>query len=187
MSSEFKPAIADDMRVLASPEDSSSALMSTTSSIITPSTTQRGFELPYMEVAPRILILGAVPNVPETFCTETPADLPSRLRLMSAMPSSLASSAEILSVAPVNNLLSIFCMPVTTTLSSTSESLSSETFISLLMGTLFSLVPKKLKIAYLAVAGTLSIANLPFMSVNPPILVPSIWIEAPATGVPSSA
>lgn len=37
-----------------------------------PSTTHSGFELPKIDVAPRTRILGAVPNVPETFWTETP-------------------------------------------------------------------------------------------------------------------
>ena len=35
-----------------------------------PSTTHSGFELPKIDVAPRTRILGAVPNVPDTFCTE---------------------------------------------------------------------------------------------------------------------
>ena len=30
------------------------------------------FELPKIDVAPRTRIFGAVPNVPETFCTDTP-------------------------------------------------------------------------------------------------------------------
>ena len=35
-----------------------------------PSTTHSGFELPKIDVAPRTRILGAVPKVPDTFCTE---------------------------------------------------------------------------------------------------------------------
>ncbi len=37
-----------------------------------------------MEVEPRTRIFGAVPKVPDTFCTETPATRPSREREMSA-------------------------------------------------------------------------------------------------------
>ena len=46
MSSELRPAMAELIRVLASPDDSWSALTSTTSSMMTPSTTHSGFELP---------------------------------------------------------------------------------------------------------------------------------------------
>ena len=46
MSSEFKPAMAEEISVFGSPEESSSALTSTTSSIMTPSTTHKGLELP---------------------------------------------------------------------------------------------------------------------------------------------
>lgn len=68
-----------------------------------------------MDDAPRTRIFGAAPNVPETFCTDTPAERPSRLRLISPTPLSLTSSAMSWSVAPVNIRLSIFCIPVTTT------------------------------------------------------------------------
>ena len=68
-----------------------------------------------MEVAPRTCILGAVPNVPDTFCTLTPAERPSNERLMSAMPLIKASLALILSAAPVNIRRSMFDTPVTTT------------------------------------------------------------------------
>ena len=115
MSSAFRPAMAELISVVASPEESASASMSITSSIMTPSTTQRGFELPKIDVAPRTRILGAVPNVPDTFCTETPAERPSRPRLISAIPESFTSSAERRSAAPVKSRLSVLVIPVTTT------------------------------------------------------------------------
>ncbi len=68
-----------------------------------------------MEVAPRTRIFGAVPKVPLTFCTLTPAALPSREREMSATPSSFALCASMVSAAPVNKRRSTFCIPVTTT------------------------------------------------------------------------
>lgn len=74
--------MAEGDSVVASPTRAASASMSTTSSIMMPSTTHSGFELPKIDVAPRTRILGAVPNVPETFWTETPAERPSRPRLM---------------------------------------------------------------------------------------------------------
>ena len=46
MSSEFNPAMAELIRVFASPEESWSVLTSATSSMITPSTTHSGLELP---------------------------------------------------------------------------------------------------------------------------------------------
>lgn len=46
MSSELSPAIADEMSVLASPDYKSSASTSVTSSMMTPSTTQSGFDEP---------------------------------------------------------------------------------------------------------------------------------------------
>ena len=115
MSSALSPAMAFDIRVSASPEDRLSASTSVTSSMITPSTTHRGLEEPKIDVAPRTRIFGAVPNVPLTFCTDTPAARPSSERLISATPSSFASAALILVEAPVNNRLSMVCIPVTTT------------------------------------------------------------------------
>ncbi len=78
-----------------------------------------------MLVAPRTRIFGAAPKVPLTFCTETPAARPSSERLTSATPSSLLSLPLIFVVLPVKRRLSIFCMPVTTTSSSTRPSDSS--------------------------------------------------------------
>ena len=75
-----------------------------------------------MEVAPRTRILGAVPNVPDTFWTDTPAARPSRPRLISAIPLSFTPSASSFVAAPVKRRLSIFCIPVTTTSSRTSAS-----------------------------------------------------------------
>ena len=115
MSSAFSPAMALEISVSASPDDRLSASTSVASSMITPSTTQRGLEEPKMDVAPRTRILGAVPKVPLTFCTDTPAARPSSERLISATPSSLASEALILVEAPVNKRLSMVCIPVTTT------------------------------------------------------------------------
>lgn len=46
MSSALSPAMADAMSVVASPEERSSASMSTMSYMMTPSTTHSGFELP---------------------------------------------------------------------------------------------------------------------------------------------
>ena len=135
MSSAFRPAMAEEISVVASPEESASASMSTTSSMITPSTTHSGFELPKMEVAPRTRILGAVPNVPETFWTDTPAERPSRPRLISAIPDSLTSSAMSWSEAPVNRRLSVLVIPVTTTASTAWASGSS--FI-LMLGAMFA-------------------------------------------------
>ena len=109
--------MAEEISVVASPDESASASMSTTSSIMMPSTTHSGFELPKIDVAPRTRILGAVPNVPETFWTETPAERPSRPRLMSAMPESFTSSATSWSDAPVKRRLSVLVIPVTTTAS----------------------------------------------------------------------
>ncbi len=121
--------MAELMRVTASPEDKLSASTSVTSSIMTPSTTHSGLELPYMEVAPRTRILGAVPKVPDTFWTDTPAARPSSARLISGIPSSLIFSAESFVAAPVNNRLSIFCIPVTTTSDSVCTSDTSVMFI----------------------------------------------------------
>ena len=118
--------MALEISVSASPEDNSSALTSVTSSMITPSTTQRGFDEPKIEVAPRTRIFGAVPNVPDTFCTLTPAARPSREREISAIPSIFADVASIFAVAPVKRRLSVFTIPVTTT-SSRSPSLASLT------------------------------------------------------------
>ena len=73
-----------------------------------------------MEVAPLTLILGAVPKVPDTFCTDTPADFPSSERLISPTPLIFTSTAESWSVAPVNRRLSVVVIPVTTA----SESIS---------------------------------------------------------------
>ena len=114
MSSEFRPAMAELINVMASPDDREFASTLTTSSIMTPSTTQRGLESPKMDVAPLTLILGAVPNVPDTFCTETPADFPSSERLISPTPLILTSTAESWSVAPVKRRLSVVVIPVTT-------------------------------------------------------------------------
>ena len=75
-----------------------------------------------MEVAPRTRIFGAVPNVPETFCTETPATRPSREREMSAIPFSFASSASTLTEDPEKMRRSTEVIPVTTACSSTSAS-----------------------------------------------------------------
>ena len=43
------------------------------SSCTTPSITHNGFVSPKIEDDPRTVIFGAVPNVPVTFCTVTPA------------------------------------------------------------------------------------------------------------------
>ena len=118
MSSALRPDMAELINVTASPDERSSVLTSTASSMITPSTTHNGLELPYMEVAPRTRILGAVPKVPETFCTDTPAERPSNERLISGIPSIRALDASTLSAAPVNKRLSTFDIPVTTTPSS---------------------------------------------------------------------
>ena len=107
--------MAELMSVVASPDERELASTLTTSSMITPSTTHSGFESPKIEVAPRTRILGAAPKVPDTFWTDTPAERPSRPRLISLTPSSRTSAAFSLSVAPVNMRLSIFCIPVTTT------------------------------------------------------------------------
>ena len=45
--------MAEEISVVASPDESASASMSTTSSIMMPSTTHSGFELPKIDVAPR--------------------------------------------------------------------------------------------------------------------------------------
>ena len=129
ISSEFKPAIAEEIRVLASPEESWSADTSTTSSMMTPSTTHRGFDDPKIEVAPRTRILGAVPKVPDTFWTLTPAARPSKERLTSAIPSIFAFDASIFVAAPENNLLSCWVIPVTTTSFRVWLSLESTTLI----------------------------------------------------------
>ena len=131
ISSALSPATAEEISVVASPDDKSSAETSTASSKTTPSTTHNGVELPYIDVAPRTRIFGAVPNVPDTFWTETPAARPSRARLMSGIPSNFVLSASSLVVAPVKSRLSIFCTPVTTTSSITSESVSRTTLIDL--------------------------------------------------------
>ena len=68
-----------------------------------------------MDVAPRTRIFGAVPNVPETFWTLTPAARPSSDRLTSAMPSSFALEASNFVAAPEKRRLSCWVMPVTTT------------------------------------------------------------------------
>ena len=115
MSSALSPAMAELMSVVASPDDKELASTLITSSMITPSTTHNGLESPKIDVAPRMRIFGAAPKVPETFCTDTPAERPSRPRLISLMPSSLTSEANSWSVAPVKIRLSIFCIPVTTT------------------------------------------------------------------------
>lgn len=52
-----------------------------------------GLVSPKMEDDPRMVILGAAPKVPVTFCTLTPAALPSSALETSATPSSLISSA----------------------------------------------------------------------------------------------
>ena len=75
-----------------------------------------------MEVAPRTRIFGAVPKVPETFWTETPATWPSREREMSATPASFALSASTFAVEPVISRRSTVCMPVATAASRTVES-----------------------------------------------------------------
>jgi len=95
MSSGFRPATEEPISVAASPVDSASFEMLTTSSRMMPSTTQRGLLSPDREVAPRTRILGAAPNVPETFCTETPATCPSSMREMSGTPLRSASLADI--------------------------------------------------------------------------------------------
>ncbi|MNQ85928.1 hypothetical protein D3C85_1011060 [compost metagenome] len=63
---------------------------------------------PKIEEDPRTVILGAVPKVPVTFCTVTPAALPSIIRLTSTTPSTFNSVPEILLIAPVKVLLEVF-------------------------------------------------------------------------------
>ncbi|MNL72016.1 hypothetical protein D3C87_1972570 [compost metagenome] len=76
-----------------------------TSSKTTPSTTQSGLLSPVIEVAPRTLNFGADPNVPETFCTDTPATLPSSILLTSVAPSVLISFIKTVVADPVNSFL----------------------------------------------------------------------------------
>src|SRR5690606_30082973 len=97
----LRPATDDPRRVVGAPVDSWSLEIFTMSSKITPSTTQRGLLSPVMDVAPRTRILGAAPNVPDTFCTDTPAACPSNIRLTSGIPARWASSALTVEAAPV--------------------------------------------------------------------------------------
>ena len=97
--------------------------------MMTPSTTHSGFDEPKMDVAPRTRIFGAVPNVPETFWTLTPAARPSSDRLTSAMPSIFALEASIFVAAPEKRRLSCWVIPVTTISVSWWLSLASTTFM----------------------------------------------------------
>ena len=67
MSSAFSPAIAEEIKVFASPDDNELASTLAMSSMMTPSTTHNGLDEPKIDVLPRTRILGAVPNVPDTF------------------------------------------------------------------------------------------------------------------------
>ena len=93
MSAAFKPATAELKSVLGSPETKSDTDKFTISSCITPSIIQIGLVSPKIEEEPLIVILGAAPKVPVTFCTLTPAALPSKALDTSATPSNLISSA----------------------------------------------------------------------------------------------
>ena len=136
-----------------------------------------------MEVAPRTRILGAVPNVPETFCTDTPAARPSSPRLISGSPSNFTLSAVKLAAAPVKRRLSTFVIPVTTTSSSTSESAFITIFIrSGLIATSWVCIPINDIFKVLEELGTLSMVNLPSISVTVPIVVPFTNTDAPTTG-----
>ena len=126
-----------------------------------------------MEVAPRTRILGAVPNVPDTFWTETPDARPSSARLISGTPSNLAFSASTFAVEPVKSRLSIFCIPVTTTPSRYVASSCITIWIG--SGDTFAeavLIPRNVTMISLASAGTALIPNLPSASVIVPIVVP---------------
>ena len=138
-----------------------------------------------MEVAPRTRILGAVPKVPETFCTDTPATWPSRERLISAIPLSLALSASTLAVEPVINRRSTCCIPVATAASSTSASSARVKLTVAATGFRASLKPRLEATIYLAEPGTLAKVYLPSMSVMVPTEVfPSTKTATPGTGSP---
>ena len=111
------PATEEPSSVVGSPLESWSLEMSTTSSSTMPSTTHSGLLSPLIDVTPRMRTLGAAPNVPETFCTETPATLPSSMRLTSVTPAMFRSSVLSLTDDPVKVCFLMSWNPVTTTAS----------------------------------------------------------------------
>ena len=137
-------------------------------------------------MAPLTLILGAVPKVPETFCTETPADLPSRERLISPSPLMFTSTAESLSVAPVNILLSVVVIPVTTASESISvlSSRVKSTFAA--AGFTTSLNPRQVA-SSCEPAGTLSNCQFPSMSVTVALFPPFTETTTPGRGFPEAS
>ena len=101
MSSALMPATEEPSSVVGSPLESWSFDTFTISSSTTPSTTHSGLLSPVIDATPRIRTLGAAPNVPDTFCTDTPAALPSSMRLMSDVPATFRSDAFSLTDEPV--------------------------------------------------------------------------------------
>src|SRR5699024_7274054 len=88
------PATEEPRSVFISPVESASLEILTTSSTTTPSITQSGLLSPERDVAPRILSLGAVPKVPDTFCTDTPANCPSNIWETFDIPGLSTSSTD---------------------------------------------------------------------------------------------
>ena len=126
-----------------------------------------------MEVAPRTRIFGAVPNVPETFCTDTPAARPSREREISAIPLMFASLASTFTAEPVFMRRSTVYIPFTTAPSRISASSSRTIFMLGVIATRASFAPMKDATTYWALSGTFLISKLPSRSVMPPSFVPS--------------
>ena len=62
---------------------------------------------PKIEEPPRMVILGEVPNVPDIFCTFTPAERPSIIRPISTIPSIFILSAFSVCELPVKSFLLI--------------------------------------------------------------------------------
>ena len=124
-----------------------------------------------MEVAPRTRIFGAVPKVPETFWTDTPATWPSREREMSAIPASFALSASTLVAEPVLSRRSMVCIPVATAASRTVESSCRTNFRVSASGSRSSLYPMQEAMMNFAFAGTFLMVKLPSRS----DIVPTDW------------
>ena len=139
-----------------------------------------------MDVAPRMRILGDVPKVPLTFCTDTPAACPSSERLMSATPLRRALSASNLSVAPVKRRRSVRVRPVTTTSLRVVAFDFSTTCMSVVAFSVCDTIPMYATVTC-GFATSVVNENLPSTSVTVAILAPTTVTVAPITGSLSSA
>ena len=112
--------------------------------------------------------------------------MPSRERLISPIPLMFTSTAESLSVAPVNILLSVVVIPVTTASESISVLSSSVKFTFAAAGFTTSLNPRQVA-SSCDPAGTLSNCQFPSMSVTVALFTPLTATTTPGSGFPEAS